>query len=475
MNLAANLLHTAERYPDRPAVRLDDTVLTYAGLSDASARMVTLLRHLGIDPGDRVAVMLPNVPEFAVVYYGVLRAGAVVVPMNPLLKEREVGYYTEDSGARLIVTWHGCADEARMGAKRAGVPYVVVDAAFGDLTASVSPAPGLTARSGTDTAVILYTSGTTGQPKGAELTHANLSANVEIMATDLVQAGPDDVIFGGLPLFHSFGQTCGLNTAVSVGACLTLVARFTPDKVLDVLERDRVTIFEGVPTMYVALLGAPDRAGYDLSALRVCVSGGAALPVEVMRGFEEAFGCVILEGYGLSETSPVASFNHPGRERKAGSIGTPIRGVEMRVVDRSGADVAPGGGDRRGDPGRLVPQRGPGPGRRRRLLLHRRPSQGPDHPGRVQRVPARDRGGHLRAPGGRRSRRDRRPGLRARRGGRRRRGAQARQRGHPAGHPGVREGPGRRVQVPEAGVVRGRAAQGPDRQAAQARDPATGR
>jgi long-chain acyl-CoA synthetase len=342
MNLAANLLHTAERYPDRPAVRLDDTVLSYVGLADASARVVTLLRHLGVQPGDRVAVMLPNIPEFAVVYYGVLRAGAVVVPMNPLLKEREVGYYAEDSDARLIVAWDGCADEARMGAKRAGVPYVVVDAAFGDLIASMTPAGGLTARDGTDTAVILYTSGTTGQPKGAELTHANLSTNVEIMATDLVQVGPDDVIFGGLPLFHSFGQTCGLNTAVSVGACLTLVARFAPDKVLDVLERDRVTVFEGVPTMYVALLGAPDRAAYDVSALRVCVSGGAALPVEVMRGFEEAFGCMILEGYGLSETSPVASFNHPGRERKAGSIGTPIRGVEMRVVDPLGADVPPG-------------------------------------------------------------------------------------------------------------------------------------
>jgi long-chain acyl-CoA synthetase len=341
-NLAANLLRTADRFPDRPAVRLDDTILTYADLADASARVVTLLRHLGVEPGDRVAVMLPNVPEFAVVYYGVLRAGAVVVPMNPLLKEREVGYYAEDSEARLIVAWHGCADEARMGAKRAGVPYIVVDEAFRAQTGSMTPAAGLTARTGTDTAVILYTSGTTGQPKGAELTHANLSTNVEIVATDLIQVGPDDVIFGGLPLFHSFGQTCGLNTAVSVGACLTLVSRFAPDKVLDVLERDRVTVFEGVPTMYVALLGAPDRAAYDVSALRVCVSGGAALPVEVMRGFEEAFGCMILEGYGLSETSPVASFNHPGRDRKAGSIGTPIRGVEMRVLDLSGADVPPG-------------------------------------------------------------------------------------------------------------------------------------
>ena len=210
------------------------------------------------------------------------------------------------------------------------------------MLAGVSPAEGAAERADTDTAVLLYTSGTTGQPKGAELTHGNLTNNVQVFAQDLVNVGPDDVIFGGLPLFHSFGQTCGLNGAVSVGACLTLVARFEPGKVLQVLQRDRVTIFEAVPTMYVALLGHPNKDDYDLSSLRVCVSGGAALPVEVMRGFEKAFGCIILEGYGLSETSPVASFNHPNRERKPGSIGTPIRGVEMRLVDEFGKDVPAG-------------------------------------------------------------------------------------------------------------------------------------
>jgi long-chain acyl-CoA synthetase len=285
--------------------------------------------------------MLPNVPEFAIIYYGILRAGAVVVPMNPLLKAREVAYYLDDSQASLIFAGRDCTEEAAAGAARAGVACVVVDGQFGDLLASVPPATGAADRAGGDTAVILYTSGTTGQPKGAELTHANLSTNVEIFVTDLVQLGPQDVIFGGLPLFHSFGQTCGLNAAVSVGACLTLVARFVPAKVFEVLARDRVTVFEGVPTMYVGLLGA-DRDEPDLSALRVCVSGGAALPVEVARGFEEAFGCVILEGYGLSETSPVASFNHPDRARKPGSIGTPLRGVQMRAVDEWGKDVPAG-------------------------------------------------------------------------------------------------------------------------------------
>jgi long-chain acyl-CoA synthetase len=342
MNLAENLLRSAARYPDRPAVRLDDTVLTYADLADRSARVAGFLGVCGVRLGDRVAVMLPNVPEFAVVYYGILRAGGVVVPMNPLLKEREVAYYLDDSQATLILAGPSCAEPASLGGERAGVRCVVVDPGFAELLDAAVPVPGAVDRAAEDTAVLLYTSGTTGQPKGAELTHANLSTNVDVFVADLIHATADDVIFGGLPLFHSFGQTCGLNGAVKVGACLTLVPRFAPGKVLEVLARDRVTVFEGVPTMYVALLGEPARSGYDLSALRICVSGGAALPVEVMRGFEEAYGCVILEGYGLSETSPVASFNHPDRERKPGSIGTPIRGVSMRVVDEFGKDVPPG-------------------------------------------------------------------------------------------------------------------------------------
>jgi long-chain acyl-CoA synthetase len=196
--------------------------------------------------------------------------------------------------------------------------------------------------------VILYTSGTTGRPKGAELTHANLGRNTDVVCTDVMELSPGDVIFGGLPLFHSFGQTCTLNAAVASGACLTLLPRFAPGEALQIMAGHRVTVFAGVPTMYVALLAQPGRAAYDLSELRVCVSGGAALPVEVLRGFEEAFGCLVLEGYGLSETSPVASFNHPDRARKPGSIGTPIRGVQMRVVDSRGGEVP------RGEVGEIV-------------------------------------------------------------------------------------------------------------------------
>ncbi|HTJ34142.1 MAG TPA: long-chain fatty acid--CoA ligase [Dactylosporangium sp.] len=343
MNLAGNLVRSARAFPDRPAVRLHETVLTYQELDRRVAVVTGLLAAREVRPGDRIAVMLPNVPEFAVVYYAILRLGAVVVPMNPLLKEREVAYYLGDSQARMIFAGAACAGAANAGAARAGIDCTVVEAGFG---ASL-PVPrelGVCDRDPSDTGVILYTSGTTGQPKGAELTHANLATNVEVAARDLFRLGPDDVIFGGLPLFHSFGQTCGLNAAISAGACLTLVPRFVPDVVLDVLARDRVTVFEGVPTMYVALLGAAGAVAglprYD--ALRVCVSGGAALPVEVLHGFEKTFDCIILEGYGLSETSPVASFNQPDRPRKPGSIGTAIRGVEIRVVDDTGADVPPG-------------------------------------------------------------------------------------------------------------------------------------
>ena len=342
MNLATNLVRSAELFADRPAIRLDDYIVSYRRLNDSSAAVSGLLRDRGVQAGDRVAVMLPNVPQFAAIYFGVLRAGGVVVPMNPLLKSREIGYYLADSGARLIFTTAVSIDEALAGAEQAGAECVMVDSAFDNLLAGVTPVSVLADRDDTDTAVILYTSGTTGRPKGAELTHANLSTNTDVMVTDLLGLEPDDVIFGGLPLFHSFGQTCGLNSAIRAGACLTLVSRFTPEAALAVLDRDRVTVFEGVPTMYVAMLGATGRESHDVSSLRVCVSGGAALPVEVLRGFEAAFGCGILEGYGLSETSPVASFNHPDRIRKPGSIGTPIRGVEMRLLGPAGHDVGAG-------------------------------------------------------------------------------------------------------------------------------------
>ena len=342
-NLASNLANTTRAHAGRPAIRVDDTVLTYRELDEASARVAGLLHERGLKPGDRVGLMMPNVAEVPIVYYGVLRAGGVVVPMNPLLKAREVAYYLADSGAGLIFAWHTFADQAQVGAEQAEADSIVVAGdSFPGLLAAAAPDYQVADTGDEDTAVILYTSGTTGHPKGAELTHGNLISNTEVSSTDIVRAHPEDVIFGGLPLFHVFGQTVALNVAVASGACLTLLPRFDAAHALRIIAGHRVTVFEGVPTMYVALLHAPDRADYDTSSLRMCISGGAALPVEVLRGFEEAFGIPVLEGYGLSETSPVASFNHPGRERKPGSIGTPIRDVRMRVVDKEDRELPQG-------------------------------------------------------------------------------------------------------------------------------------
>ncbi|MDX6664937.1 MAG: long-chain acyl-CoA synthetase, partial [Solirubrobacteraceae bacterium] len=342
-NLAQLLTDSAERAPDAVALKLDDAELSYGLLDEGSARVAALLRDKGVGIGDRVGIMLPNVPYFAVVYYGVLRAGGVVVPMNVLLKGREVKFYLEDPDARVLFAWHDFAEAAQTGAEQAGTECILVEpGAFEELLAGVEePLTDVADRAGDDTAVILYTSGTTGTPKGAELTHENLRRNASA-ALGLFDLSNDAVTLGALPLFHSFGQTCALNATIAAGGTLTLVPRFDPAKALEVIARDGVNVFEGVPTMYSAMLHCPDADAADTSSLRVCASGGAAMPVEVMKAFEEKFGCKVLEGYGLSETSPVASFNHPDMERKAGSIGTPIDGVEMKLVDDDGNDVAQG-------------------------------------------------------------------------------------------------------------------------------------
>jgi long-chain acyl-CoA synthetase len=341
-NLAQNLLDTAAEHGGHPALKMDDAVLTYGEFRDAALKVAGSLQARGVSPGDRVGMVLPNVLSFPVVFYGALLAGAAVVPMNPLLKAREVEYYLRDSGARLVVTLDATAAPVTEAAGTVGIEAVTVGPALPEALLDADPIDGAVERADDDLAVILYTSGTTGQPKGAELTHANMAGNARTTADTLAENTADDVIMGCLPLFHVFGLTCGLNTAVLKGSTLTLIPRFDGTKALSVIDRDRVTIFDGVPTMFSAMLHSPAAGTQDVSSLRLCVSGGSAMPVEVMRAFEEQFGCMILEGYGLSETSPVASFNHPHAERKPGSIGTPIAGVEMRLVDDDGKDVAPG-------------------------------------------------------------------------------------------------------------------------------------
>ncbi len=343
-NLATNLTTTAANHPEKDALRVNGQGVTYGQLHAMAARVAGALRANGIEPGDRVAIILPNVPAFPVVYWGVLLAGGIVVPMNPLLKAGEIDYFFTDSGAEIAFVWPDFVPEATKGAARSGT-RIVECGPLGPVEGGLEggePIAEPTPREDHDTAIILYTSGTTGRPKGAELTHRNIHLNAQRSASVIQGMTPDDVVMGCLPLFHVFGLVVGLNAATVVGASLALIPRFDPAAAIEVIEKERVTIMQGVPTMYAAILNHPQSDGMDASSLRTCASGGSAMPLEVMRSFEDKFGCMILEGYGLSETSPVASFNMPDRERKPGTIGIAIPGCEMRCVDLEGNEVPVG-------------------------------------------------------------------------------------------------------------------------------------
>ncbi|GAB3867526.1 long-chain fatty acid--CoA ligase [Nocardioides maradonensis] len=356
-NLATMLTSSAATYADKPMLHFGDRSFTYAEVDDLSGRVASSLEALGLTRGDKVAVQLPNVPQFVIAYFGILKASMTMVPINPLLTAPEVSYHLQDSDARMLISFEGFAEAGINGAKDAGgVPvYLVgVDGPSGVEEArdfeellKASDTGILRAMSSDDTAVLLYTSGTTGRPKGAELTHFQLYMNCTV-AGNLFGVRDDDVSLGVLPLFHVFGLSSVLNIVVRFGASLVLVPRFDATSALDAIERHRCTIFSGVPTMYVALQQA-DLTGRDVSSLRAACSGGASMPGEVIRGFEEKFqGVVILEGYGLSESASTASFNISAEERKVLSVGKPIWGVEFKVIGENG-DVHGTGPDARGE------------------------------------------------------------------------------------------------------------------------------
>ncbi len=339
LNLGTILQASATDRADHPAVRLGDRVLSYAQLDRAARGVATALRARGVRPGDKVALLIPNVPEFTIAYFGILYAGAAVVPINVLAAAPEVHYFLEDSEAKLLIAHPLFAESARRGAADAGRPLVMAGGGPGAGTLEemqdAEPIDAPHPTSPDDTAVILYTSGTTGKPKGAELSHSNLFVNCAFVVPRLLPAIEPDrfVAIATLPLFHSFGQTCIQNATIAHGGTFTLLPRFGPKEAFEILERDRVTVFAGVPTMYFALLHHEQERQYDLSSLELCMAGGAPMPVEVMNAFEKRFGVPILEGFGLSETSPVASFNMVDKPRKAGSIGYPVWGVELAIVD----------------------------------------------------------------------------------------------------------------------------------------------
>jgi len=338
LNLGSILQGSAAARPDHTAIKLDDRALSYAELDRGARGVATALRDRGIQPGSQVALMVPNVPEFSVAYFGVLYAGCTVVPLNVLLSAPEVQYHLEDSESTLLIAHPLFQAPAREGARTAGVPVVWAGGeaegghSFTELMAE-APADGLHPTRADDNAVILYTSGTTGKPKGAELTHSNLFVNCAVVVPRLIPVDESQVALATLPLFHSFGQTCIQNATIAAGGTFTLLPRFTPDKALEIIGRDGVNLFAGVPTMYFAILHLEGADSYDTSSLQYCMAGGAAMPVEVMKAFEAKYSVQILEGFGLSETSPVASFNMLDRPRKVGSIGYPVWGVELCILD----------------------------------------------------------------------------------------------------------------------------------------------
>ncbi|GAA0581636.1 long-chain fatty acid--CoA ligase [Paractinoplanes ferrugineus] len=355
LNLSILLEDSARNYPERAAVVLGGQRLTYAQVDAAANQVANLLVERGIRPGDKVALSCPNLPYFPVVYYGILKAGAVVVPLNVLLKGREIAYHLADSQAKAYFCFEGTA-ELPMGAQghagfgqSAGCEHFVLITAdpaaaspidgvetLGQALAGQAPVFEPVLLPETDPAVVLYTSGTTGQSKGAELSHSNLVLNA-LTCNRLFGSKPGtDTHLLVLPLFHSFGSTVNMNAGFSVGATLVLLPRFDAAAAVKLLESENVTFFAGVPTMYWGLLNAltDDVDVARIAAnMRVAVSGGSSLPVEIIRAVKERLGLTILEGYGLSETSPVATFSQPEADPRPGSIGVPIWGVEVKLID----------------------------------------------------------------------------------------------------------------------------------------------
>ena len=345
LNLGTVLEASAAARPEHPALIIGEQSMSYGELDRAAGGVARALLDRGLAPGDHISVMIPNVPQFPVAYFGALYAGLAVVPLNILLTGEEVAYHIDDSESKLLIGHTQFEAPAVAGARAAGVDVIWADGDDGhalmDLAKSarievVHPTPA------DSTAVILYTSGTTGRPKGAELSHSNLVMNCTNVMSRLIGLQPDDVALATLPLFHSFGQSVVMNGTLAAGGTVVLLPRFTPQDGFELIQAHRVTFFAGVPTMYFGLLHHPDGDQYDVSSLRYALTGGAAMPVEVMNAFEERFPVKILEGYGLSETSPVASFNMLDKPRKVGSIGYPVWGVEMAILDENDQPVPDG-------------------------------------------------------------------------------------------------------------------------------------
>jgi len=363
LNLSVLIEDSAKRYAQKPAFTFMETSLNYAQINGAANQVANGLVAKGIKPGDKVALSCFNLPYFPIIYFGILKAGAVVVPLSVLLKKDEIAYHLTDSDAKAYFCFAG-TEELPMGQmgyagfKEASncehffmimpkpeMPSTIEDTAtMGSLMAGQSPKFETHPTGADDTAVIIYTSGTTGKPKGAELSHSNLMLNA-VLSADLVKFNTNDTALIVLPLFHIFAMTVLMNAGIYRGTSNILLPRFEAEAVLGLMQKHNVTVFAGVPTIYWGLNSYKNEK-FDLEAiksnLRICASGGASLPIKVLEDFEQKFEVDIIEGYGMSEGSPVVTFNHIDVGRKPGSIGTPVWGVEVKIVDDAGKEVAPG-------------------------------------------------------------------------------------------------------------------------------------
>ncbi len=370
LNLASVIEHHARLAPDKEAIVWNDVRLTYGELNALCNRVANALVEMKIGHGDKVALCCPNLPFFPIVYYGIMKAGAVVVPLSVLFKSREIAYHLKDSDAKAVFVFEGSSELPLAATVKEAFDQIGMCETLVVMTAdanAASPIAGSkTLREITkdkpetfetyptapnDTCAILYTSGTTGYPKGAELTHLNLMSNVTTVFNNHLPVldftdGEQKTCLITLPLFHTTGQTVQMNTNLYAGNRIILLPRFEAKATLEAMEKEKVNFWVGVPTMYWALLRYAEENDYDTSRvarnIKVCTSGGAPMPVEVMLDFQKKFGVRVLEGYGLSETSPLATFSQFEKPSKPGKVGQPIFGVDVRCFDENDVEVKPG-------------------------------------------------------------------------------------------------------------------------------------
>jgi len=373
LSLGATFLGVAQSRAQEVALFFEGHTIPYGDLARQIEGFALALRLHGIQPGDRVAILLPNLPHVLPAYFGTIRAGAIAITMNPTYRPPEIRHIFTDAQVSAAVVWADILPVVHQAIGDSSNPRLLISvtlpAGEGSDAAQASPpsasaahsetltfeqilgeaatalaareAPGSLAEpSSDDVAVILYTSGTTGKPKGAMLTHRNIVSNAQAII-ELAELTPNDVMMSVLPLFHVFGSTVCMVAPLLAGTPIVLVPKFDPRRLLPTIQQHKVTILAGVPSMYGLLLRTP-LSTQDISSLRLCVSGGAALPGEILRAFKDKFGIPLIEGYGLTESAPAATFNPPKGAQKAGSIGLPIPGVEVQVHDTNDQTLSVG-------------------------------------------------------------------------------------------------------------------------------------